>query len=199
MRKLGLVGGISWGSTIVRHVGQIMIRKGDQELAQINDVQITCSQQAPRALTCQHQLGQELLTVAVQLRESNSLIQYDCNAHYGSTAVPCQAYETIYTGGGLATPTVIISEELPLTKSELSDLGFRYKWYSPDNLEFWLVNGYNLLFLLLTFGFVIWWWNRLESQPTPRRTIATMAATVPVSLALFFSKIGVMLSLYLVD
>lgn len=94
-----IIGSINWANrklpydgnlatATLRHIGRIVLRDGNRELAQIYDVQITCEQQAPRALACQHQLGQELLTVAVQLRESNSLIEYDCNAQYGSTAVP---------------------------------------------------------------------------------------------------------------
>lgn len=204
-----VVGSIAWAklnlpyegdlsNATLRRVHRINFRDGGDTLAQIYDVQITCQQLAARQLQCEHELAGMPLQVDVYLSESTSRIAYTCAAQYGAVAVPCQAYETIYTGGGLATPVVIINDGMPLSNHELSSLGLRYQWYSPFNLEFWLTYSYYLLIPLLTAVFAMSLWAKNESHTTRRVTI-TALASIPVSIALLFSTLHVMLSLYLVD
>lgn len=182
----------------LRHLHRIDFRNEEKTLAQIYDVQTECEQLAARQLRCRHWLVTKPLVVDVSLRESTSRIEYDCEARYGVTDISCEAYDTLYTAGGLATPVVIIRDDLPLTNANLDRLGVRYEWYSPHNLQLWLTNGYWLLIPLLTGAFAVTLWSRLKSHATRRATV-TALASVPVGIVLLFSTIYVMLSLHLVD
>lgn len=175
------------------------INSGERQiLGSIYDLQMNCHNLGERHLMCDHEIMNKVLTVDVKLSENTNIVIYDCSATYDGVAIKCQAFESIYENGGLATPVVIIGDDISMTATELSNLGLSYKWYSPFNLKLWLRVAYNLLAFLLFIIAASWIWQYLTIDMIPKAFV-TAVTSVCAGFIIYGATLFSMLKLWLVS
>ena len=188
----------------IRDISRLEVPVAEEKLHIFNP-QIKCQQQDQRTITCEHTLSDELLSVHVHLQDTKNRVTFDCAASYSEIPVACEAFESIYTHGGLSTPIVIISDDLSGQIPGFEQLTTQYARDSFYNLQHWLKRGIPLLVVLLAIQGLIWFWSvqdrwwRNASRKLAAQTITTVVTSIPAGIFLLFGTVYLLVGLKIVS
>ena len=187
----------------VRRISRVDIHGSESSLHIFNG-QIDCEQQTSRSILCQHSLGGNQLTISVDLQQSVNTVIFDCLASYGGRQLPCDAYESVYTHGGLATPVVILDKEAAQVIEEFETLKSRYSMRSIYNVQLWLLRVYQAFSVILFIQILVkvWHWFGNHENLGGRKMIqiaGTVASIFPAGIVIFYLTLAILVGLNLVS